>query len=176
MYLINYVNVVVCGQVGSSPPSVFRGVRFTSCPVDKLFSWNLWSVPTVFLRQFHCLMCSLRHNHTHLSIHHSLITLSLHNVKSEILKLSLNKPCILLTVRCVPYWQGFSTIRSVCYRRFQAPSASEHWLLLRNRRRQVAKSVIFVPDLIIQIIMNLQLSVSDTILEIRQDSTPSIFL
>ena len=36
IYLINYVNVVVCGQVGSSPPSVFIGVRFTSCPVDQL--------------------------------------------------------------------------------------------------------------------------------------------
>jgi hypothetical protein len=40
MYLINYVNVVACGQVGSSPPSVFRGVRFTSCSVDQVFSMN----------------------------------------------------------------------------------------------------------------------------------------
>jgi len=38
MYLINYVNVVACVQVGSSPPSIFRGVRFTSCPVDQVFS------------------------------------------------------------------------------------------------------------------------------------------
>jgi len=40
MYLINYVNVVACGQVGSSPPSVFRGVRFTSCSIDQVLSMN----------------------------------------------------------------------------------------------------------------------------------------
>jgi len=40
MYIIHYVNVIVCGQVCSSPPSVFRGVRFTSCPVDQVFSLN----------------------------------------------------------------------------------------------------------------------------------------
>jgi len=40
MHLINYVIVVVCGQVGSSPPSVFRGVSLTSGPVDQLFSLN----------------------------------------------------------------------------------------------------------------------------------------
>jgi len=34
MYRTNYVNVVAYGQVGSSPPSVFRGVMFTSCSVD----------------------------------------------------------------------------------------------------------------------------------------------
>ena len=40
MYLINYINVVVCGQMSSSPPSIFRVVRFTFCPVDHLFSLN----------------------------------------------------------------------------------------------------------------------------------------
>jgi len=40
MYLINYVNVIECGQVSSRPSSVFRGVRFTSRPVDQLFSLN----------------------------------------------------------------------------------------------------------------------------------------
>jgi hypothetical protein len=37
MYLINYVNVAF-GPVGGSLPSVFRHVRFTSCPVKRVFS------------------------------------------------------------------------------------------------------------------------------------------
>jgi len=45
MYLKNYVYAVACGQVGSSPPSVFRGVRFTSCSVDQVFSLNPLASP-----------------------------------------------------------------------------------------------------------------------------------
>jgi hypothetical protein len=40
MYLIDYFNVVAYGQVGSSPPSVFRGVSYTSFSVDQVFSMN----------------------------------------------------------------------------------------------------------------------------------------
>jgi len=121
-------------------------------------------------------MCTLRHNHVHLYVHYSLITLSLYKVKSEIFKVFLSKPTILLTVRCVPYWQGFSTIRTVRYCGFRATSPSEHWLLLRNRRRQVAKAVNCVPGLILQNIMKQQLSVCDNILQIVQEWIPYVFL
>jgi len=85
---------------------------------------------------------------------------------------------MLLTVRCVQYWQGFSTIRTVRYWRFRATSPSEYRRLLRNRRRQVAKAVNCFPGyfFFLQIAMKLQLSVCDTIIQRRQDSTPYVFL
>ena len=102
MYLINYVNVIVCDQVSSSPPSVFRIVRFTFCPVDHIISLNhlvsSCSLPETFPLPYVYITPQ-----TNPFVHHSIITLSLHHVKSEIFKLSLNKPTILLTVRCVPY-------------------------------------------------------------------------
>jgi len=150
--------------VGSCPSSVFRVVRFTSRPADQVFSLNplasSYSHPeTVPLSYVYVTPQSHAPVHSSFSSH-----LSPYNVKSEIFKLSLNKSRLLFTVRFVPYWQGFSTIRTDCYRRFQAPAASEHWLLLRNRRRYVAKAVNCVPGLILQIIMKLQVSVCDTVL------------
>jgi hypothetical protein len=136
--------------VGSRPPSVFRGVRFTSRPVDQLFSLNplfsSYSLPeTVPLPYVYITPQS--HAPVHSSPYHPTI-----------------------------YWQDFSAIRTICYRRFRAPSSAEHWQLLRNRRRQFAKVFNCIPGLILQILMKLQLSLFDTVQEIRQEATPSIFL
>jgi len=78
----------------SSPPSVFRGVRFTSCPINQVFSLNplvsSYSLPETIAVPYVYITPQ-----SHSRVHHSLITLSLYSVKSEIMQVCLNKPRIL---------------------------------------------------------------------------------
>ena len=111
----------------------------------------------------------------HLFIHHSLITLSFYNVKSEIFKLSLNKPTILLTVRCVPIDKA-----SALFGRFVTDALRLPLLLNTDCFFVIEDGTCQCCQLRSWLNFTnhneLQLSVCDNIIDIRQDTTLSIFL